>query len=640
MDYRREIDGLRALAVTPVILFHAGFAPFSGGFVGVDVFFVISGYLITTILITDLIKGDFSLINFYERRARRILPALFFVSICCIPFAYAWMLPSQLKDFSESLVAVVLFLSNVLFWRETGYFSPSAELKPLLHTWSLAVEEQFYLFFPVFLLLIWRLGRNFSLFCIVLVAVLSLLLSEYAWRHFPSANFYLAPTRAWELFVGAIVAFASFGTKPRYSEFLGAAGLIMVLGSIFLFTESTPFPSAYTLVPVMGTALVVMFSRHGTWSARVLSHPILVSIGLISYSAYLWHQPLFAFARLRSLTEPSALLMGVLVILTFALAFLTWRWVEQPFRKTQQGQGFSRQTVFGGSLGVGCVILLVGLTGYLGEGFRGRGNGEVNFAELDARVAINNGLSPDCELIFNSSPNCFTSLKPEVLLWGDSFAMHLSQGILASAEDVAMQQHTKSVCSPVLGLAAMRSTYSQEWARGCIEFNSQVMDWLRQNDSVRLVVLSSPFSQLLEGHVLTERGEILIDPPIKKVVDEIAATAEQIRRTGARVLIVSPTPQSGWDTGQCLVRSEFFKATEDSCDFILREETKAELLLREVEKGIPVHWLHQDICATGVCDVMQEGVFIFRDEGHLSQEGSAYLGQRNGWITAFREIAN
>jgi peptidoglycan/LPS O-acetylase OafA/YrhL len=160
MIYRREIDGLRAIAVVPVILFHAGVTVFSGGYVGVDVFFVISGYLITSILIGELEQGNFSIARFYERRARRILPALFFVMLCCIPFAWMWMLPSELKDFSQSIAAVVFFASNVLFWREEGYFAPTAELKPLLHTWSLAVEEQYYLLFPVFLLLAWRFGRN------------------------------------------------------------------------------------------------------------------------------------------------------------------------------------------------------------------------------------------------------------------------------------------------------------------------------------------------------------------------------------------------------------------------------------------------------------------------------------------------
>ena len=201
LKYRPEIDGLRALAVAPVILFHAGFEIFRGGFVGVDVFFVISGYLITTIIIEDIENKRFSIIKFYERRARRILPALFFVMLVCIPFAWIWMYSSQMKDFSQSLVAVSLFTSNILFLRESGYFDEAAEIKPLLHTWSLSVEEQYYVIFPVFLVLAWHFGKKRVFWMIVVLAALSLLLSEWNWRNKTSANFYLATTRAWELLV-------------------------------------------------------------------------------------------------------------------------------------------------------------------------------------------------------------------------------------------------------------------------------------------------------------------------------------------------------------------------------------------------------------------------------------------------------
>ena len=207
MKYRSEIDGLRSIAVIPVILFHAGFEFFSGGFIGVDVFFVISGYLITTILIEDIENKRFSVLNFYERRARRILPALFFVMLCSIPFALLWMTPWELKDFSQSLVAVSLFASNILFWRKSGYFAEASEENTMIHTWSLAVEEQYYILFPLFLFLAWRYGKNRVFWIIVVLAAVSLALSEWGWRNKDSANFFLLPTRAWELFTGSITAF-------------------------------------------------------------------------------------------------------------------------------------------------------------------------------------------------------------------------------------------------------------------------------------------------------------------------------------------------------------------------------------------------------------------------------------------------
>ncbi len=212
MKYRAEIDGLRALAVIPVILFHAGFEWFSGGFVGVDVFFVISGYLITTIIISEMAEGKFSMVNFYERRARRILPALFFVMAACLPFAWLWLTPSDLKDFGQSLIAVSFFSSNMLFWLESGYFDTAAELKPLLHTWSLAVEEQYYILFPIFLMLTWRLGVKWISIILSFVFLLSLGLAvlgtQYATNpQITSGTFFLLPTRGWELLVGVFAAF-------------------------------------------------------------------------------------------------------------------------------------------------------------------------------------------------------------------------------------------------------------------------------------------------------------------------------------------------------------------------------------------------------------------------------------------------
>lgn len=206
-EYRREVDGLRAVAVVPVMLFHAGFQEFGGGFVGVDVFFVISGYLITTIILGELKRGSFSIATFYERRARRILPALFFVMAMCIPFAWCWLLPSDMEEFAKSLRAVSIFGSNILFAQKSGYFDTAAELKPLLHTWSLAVEEQFYVLFPLLLMLMWRFGKKWTVILLVLIAAASLGVAHGNVFDDPAATFFLLPTRVWELALGSFVAF-------------------------------------------------------------------------------------------------------------------------------------------------------------------------------------------------------------------------------------------------------------------------------------------------------------------------------------------------------------------------------------------------------------------------------------------------
>tara|TARA_R110000796_G_scaffold64770_1_gene149923 strand:- start:288 stop:2174 length:1887 start_codon:yes stop_codon:yes gene_type:complete len=366
MKYRPEIDGLRALAVVPVILFHAGFEIFSGGFVGVDVFFVISGYLITTILIEDIENDRFSLLNFYERRARRILPALFFVMFVCIPFAWMWMLPTQMKDFSQSLVAVSLFASNVLFWRESGYFDAAAEEKPLLHTWSLAVEEQYYVLFPIFLFLAWRYGKNRVFWMIVVLATVSLLLSEWGWRNKPIANFYLSPTRAWELFSGSIAAFLVHKRGVQKNNFLALMGLTAIVFSIFFYDESTPFPSLYALVPVLGVILFILYANRETFAAKLLGTKAFVGIGLISYSAYLWHQPLFAFARIKQIDHPSTTLMGGLAVSSLLLAYISWRYIEKPFR--QKGLISRNNAFFCSSIGM-LLFVFFGVGGHLSEGY-------------------------------------------------------------------------------------------------------------------------------------------------------------------------------------------------------------------------------------------------------------------------------
>jgi peptidoglycan/LPS O-acetylase OafA/YrhL len=360
LEYRAEIDGLRALAVVPVILFHAGFEQFSGGFIGVDVFFVISGYLITTILVEDIENNRFSLVNFYERRARRILPVLFFVVLVCIPFAWMWMLPRQLQDFSQSLVAVSVFASNMLFWLESGYFEAAAEAKPLLHTWSLAVEEQYYLIFPIFLLLSWRFGKN-SVFCMIVVFwFISFLLSEWGWRNYETANFFLLPTRAWEIFAGSIAAFIVQRKGVQKSNALSFLGLAAIIFSIFAFDELTPFPSVFALVPVLGTVLLVIYADRNTLAAKLLSTKVFVGIGLISYSAYLWHQPLFAFYRVVSLEAPSTLIMLTLSGCSLLLAYLSWLYIETPFRNKSI---FSKKLIFVSSALFMALLVSLGLIG-------------------------------------------------------------------------------------------------------------------------------------------------------------------------------------------------------------------------------------------------------------------------------------
>lgn len=339
MSYRKEIDGLRALAVISVILYHAGFKAFSGGFVGVDIFFVISGYLIARIIFLELESKKFSIFTFYERRTRRILPALFVVMLACLPFAWFWLLPKDMKEFSQSLVAINFWSSNFLFLQQIGYFEPAAELKPLLHTWSLALEEQYYLFFSIFALFTWKYGKKCIITLLVLIYLISIIFAQWGSITHPMSAFYLLPSRIWEFINGVLVALylshkTSFPPSKFASETGSILGLIILIYSIFLFDKTTPSPSFYTLLPTTGAALIITFSNNNTFIGKILGSKIPSKIGLISYSAYLWHQPIFAFVNHRGILEPGQIIYYALITLTFTLAFFSWRFIEIPFRNT------------------------------------------------------------------------------------------------------------------------------------------------------------------------------------------------------------------------------------------------------------------------------------------------------------------
>lgn len=372
MEYRREVDGLRAVAIIPVLLFHAGFSWVKGGYVGVDVFFVISGYLITSLILAEKRAGRFSIINFYERRARRILPALFLIMFACLIPAWVWMTPQALKNFGQSLAAVSVFANNVLLGYTSGYFEPAVDEKPLLHTWSLAVEEQYYVFFPLLLLLLGRLSRRWLIGTVCAAALLSLGAAEWGWRNQPEAGFYLVQNRAWELLLGVLVAFAleegGIGRprNPIVCNVLAVFGLLLIAVGLFAFDDHTPFPSIYGLVPTVGTALVLYTAHRGNLIGKLLAHPVFVGVGLISYSLYLWHQPLLAFARVVSNFEPSAAVRAALLGLTVILAYISWRFVEMPLRNRAL---FTRRTVFAAALVCSVLFVTVGLTAALSGGF-------------------------------------------------------------------------------------------------------------------------------------------------------------------------------------------------------------------------------------------------------------------------------
>ena len=419
-NYRRDIDGLRALAVIPVMFFHAGFKAFSGGFVGVDVFFVISGYLITSIILHDQTRNKFSLLRFYERRARRILPALFLVMGATSIFAYMWMLPDELKNFGESIVATTLFSNNLLLAITTNYWTLLADFKPLLHTWSLGVEEQYYVFFPLLMIFGWKFFRKHIAFVLGVIAVLSFAAANWDLFNKPEFNFYLLPTRAWEILVGALVALymnekESIDSKRLWRELLAAIGFCSIVASVFLVgRDSTSHGVSNLLAPTLGTALIILFSSEKTTVGKILGWGPMVTIGLMSYSAYLWHQPLVSMARVYSKEPPGIAVYSVLLVLTFILAYISWRFVETPCRDRER---VSRTAIFSFALVSSVVFAGFGL--YLNHNYgivaRIYDPAQVSAADLDKRIYN--------EKVFERKLDSFPADgKLKLLIVGNSFA--------------------------------------------------------------------------------------------------------------------------------------------------------------------------------------------------------------------------
>jgi peptidoglycan/LPS O-acetylase OafA/YrhL len=429
MEYRREIDGLRALAILPVIFFHAGFAIFSGGYVGVDIFFVISGYLITAIIIDEMDKGTFSLLNFYERRARRILPALFFVMLCTLPFAWYWMLPDELKDYSKSLVTVPLFASNVIFYLTSGYFDTTSEFKPLLHTWSLAIEEQYYILFPIFLLLTWKLGKKTIASLLFLIGAISLLIAQWGSVTHPTFSFYLLPTRGFEILIGSLIYFftnnkqSAILINQSINQLFSLAGMGMVLYAIFSFDKETPHPSIETLIPTIGAGLVLAFSNSKNLVGKFLGNKLFVGVGLISYSAYLWHQPIIAFSKIRGLYGIKLIEPWVIIITSLALAFFSWKFIENPFRNKKL---ISRTFIIIFSMIGALFFIVIGTTIYLENGLKKWNNKippNIMWLSMGEKIDANGDICKPIAYKNTGISTCnFGDLKStkNIILYGDS----------------------------------------------------------------------------------------------------------------------------------------------------------------------------------------------------------------------------
>lgn len=613
MKYRADIDGLRALAVVPVVLYHVGVPGFAGGFVGVDIFFVISGYLICGMIDADLRNGTFSLGDFYKRRILRIVPALFVVFLATTALAYVCFLPVELEDYSRSLASAIGSVSNIYFAGTAGYFDAPAETKPLLHTWSLGVEEQFYLITPLFMLFAYRYLPRHAKLMFAVVAALSLA-AAYAISHRnPTFAFYLTPFRAWELALGALLAI-KFIPAPatRFGQHAcGVLGLLLLLGVILFGSPSAPLLWMTSLASVGAVMVIASGERGLSIAGKMLSIRPLVFVGLISYSLYLWHWPLIVFQRTDALffSELSGLSRAALLLLMFSMAWLSWKFVEMPFR--DRGRAVSRSTVFGvtGGATVSALSLcgLILLAGGAPFRFPERVVAIGSYLAYDPTPAFRTG---QCYLSTNRQrldvDNCMKPdrTRPNYLLVGDSHAAHLWLGLSSAMPDVNVMQATASACRPAVVPVSRLDT------RACPQLMQYVFNDFLATNKVDKVILSASWK----------------DEDIPGLIE----TLDTLRSRGLDVTVLGPIVEYDGALPRLLA------------DGILRNKPVAQGMrtsgirerdraMREVviSKGASYLSVYDSVCGGGRCDEFAAGdVPLQFDAGHLTAEGSVEVARR------------
>lgn len=609
IQHRSDIDGLRALAVGLVVLFHLGL-PVHGGFVGVDVFFVISGYLITSILYGDLERGRYSLLEFYQRRARRILPALLLVLLCSSLAALWLLLPPALRSFGLSLGSTALFVSNFYFWIDTGYFAAAADSRPLLHTWSLAVEEQFYLLFPLLLAALHRHLRPRLRGLLALLALASLLYGEWLRAQAPASAFYLLPARAWELLLGSLLA---LGAVPAVSsrglrEVLGLLGLAGILGSALLYSERTPFPGFSALAPCLGTALLIHSgAARDSLAYRLLSLRPLVFLGLISYSLYLWHWPLIVYYQQGLLGDFGYPQKLALLLVALVLSTLSWRYVETPFRRLDRQRWPARRLLSVSALAL-LVTSLIG-AGLLWNGLPGRFQPPVPaiaaWLEYQPGEQFRSGrcflTSYQTGLRDYDRAACLAEdpTKPEVLLIGDSHAAHLWQGLATQLPRIHLQQATASGCLPLR---------HGQGERRCTEL----------------------MAEIFERHLPAHRpAAILLSARWRSTaIDELVQTVRYLQQYSPRVLVLgpineyrAPLPQLlalGLHRGQPQLPLTLLSPAPFEVDTALARRLAAE--------NLPYLSAITRTCPDRLCRLLSpEGSPLQFDYGHLTPDGARWL---------------
>ena len=627
---RRDIDGPRALAVIPVVLFHYGFGAFSGGFVGVDVFFVISGFLITSIIHREISAGRFSFVDFWARRARRIIPALSVVLAATLLVGWLLLTPHDYSQLGRTVRYQAMFISNILFMRQDGYFNPASDFKPLLHTWSLSVEEQYYIIFPLLMVLITRFFRHWRLMLLGLLLV-SFALNIWSVSRAPDSAFFLLPMRAWELLCGAMLAVipvSQVKLRPWVYQSVSLAGLAAILIAVCGFDRSTPFPGWAALLPVLGaTALIWSNGQAQTLVGKVLSTPPLVAVGLISYSLYLWHWPVFVYANAISIDGMQRRESLFWIALCVVLAWLSWRFIEMPFREKRLLAG--RKPVLASAALCMLVVALAGQAVRWADGFPQRLSGQARqYAEarewqrgqMDCLLQRD---SPDLSAACRFGGNA--DVPPLQLVWGDSHAAALMPAVKDDAERFGIPVWLTSLsgCMPVLGVESRPQ---------CQTFNQQTRA-LIEKQKVRDVVLAARWSLYLYGEEDGDREHMTYRHESRAaaeqhLADHLRATVASLRAAGANVWLFKEIPLQRQGTiarlsSLAMVGRSALQVGRPIADHRERQQFIDQLFANLAAADPHIHIIDPAplLCTKGICRAAIDGFSQYKDENHLSDQG-------------------
>lgn len=631
-SYRKDIDGLRALAILPVLFFHAGLG-FTGGYVGVDVFFVISGYLITKIIAREIQAGTFTYRRFWERRIRRIFPAAFSVTLTTFVIGLLIFLPPEVRSLSKAALSQVLMGANFYFWQQDGYFAGPSELEPYLQMWSLAVEEQFYLILPFLLTFLLKRGARNTVIWLTIIATASFAWSCYGVFNNQAATFFLLPSRAWELLSGSLLAFlpSRKNTSGATQHLTATLGLGLILGPVFFFDKTTLFPGPSALLPCLGTLFLIRAHEDASsWVKPILTSKYFVRIGKISFSLYLWHWPLLVFSRHWSLGEPPTTTRLILFFLSFAIAILSWRFIEQPFRDRKWLA--HRPVLFRKFIQITIGSALVFTVVYKLDGFPQRFDG--NHARY-VNVVIERPKVPSTDLSTGKFPLVLednNNPKAPILLWGDSHAKCLIESLAVHCRKYQINcfYAAKGATPPLLEA----NFYPQD--QTVAPFNDQVLELIDQ-EGIKTVVLAARWTRYLkQGELsrqtsLTDRNSAYRHPDLV-LEDTLRLTINALEKRNIRVFVVRQAPLQDRNPASALWISSIRNLPTEKLGIAIEEHSKHQARANHaIDKAAedtsaavldPLTLLSMENGHTRV--ELDHEIFYF-DENHLSKAGAKFV---------------